>query len=152
VGDRSWRECPACTDYHFAALREPVRLRCSTCAHEWPLMCPSCGTAVGGIETRTISTGATVDRMRCSCGYTCTDWNVSRKSKRVSLRSRARREECSRCHGPAFDGHADHIVPLWRGGADCLANVWWLCRPCHAAKTAKEATERAALRREDARE
>lgn len=37
----------------------------------------------------------------------------------------------------------DHIVPLWKGGADAPHNRQGLCSPCHAAKTAEEARERA---------
>lgn len=36
----------------------------------------------------------------------------------------------------------DHIEPLWRGGKDDESNLQPLCDPCHAAKTAREATER----------
>lgn len=36
----------------------------------------------------------------------------------------------------------DHIVPLWKGGADAPHNRQGLCSPCHAAKTAEEARER----------
>jgi 5-methylcytosine-specific restriction protein A len=37
----------------------------------------------------------------------------------------------------------DHVVPLWNGGADTEANLQSLCSPCHDAKTAGEAAERA---------
>lgn len=37
----------------------------------------------------------------------------------------------------------DHITPLWAGGADDETNYQSLCKPCHAAKTAAEATKRA---------
>lgn len=50
---------------------------------------------------------------------------------------------------------ADHITPLWSVDnrkpdnfwAWTLANLQTLCGPCHAAKTAREAAERAAIRR-----
>lgn len=32
----------------------------------------------------------------------------------------------------------DHRVPLWKGGADDESNYSSLCRPCHAAKTARD--------------
>lgn len=38
----------------------------------------------------------------------------------------------------------DHVVPLWRGGADDETNFASRCCPCHAAKTKREAAERAA--------
>jgi 5-methylcytosine-specific restriction endonuclease McrA len=38
----------------------------------------------------------------------------------------------------------DHIVPLWKGGSDADSNKELLCQaPCHDAKTAREAAERA---------
>ena len=37
----------------------------------------------------------------------------------------------------------DHTVPLWAGGQDNDANRKCLCLECHAAKTAREAAERA---------
>lgn len=36
----------------------------------------------------------------------------------------------------------DHVVPLWRGGADDESNYQSLCVPCHQRKTAGEATDR----------
>lgn len=36
----------------------------------------------------------------------------------------------------------DHIIPLWKGGADDSSNFQSLCKPHHAAKTAAEAKER----------
>lgn len=32
----------------------------------------------------------------------------------------------------------DHIVPLFKGGADDDSNLQGLCSPCHAAKTAED--------------
>lgn len=37
----------------------------------------------------------------------------------------------------------DHVVPLWKGGADDESNYQSLCGPDSKAKTAREATERA---------
>lgn len=44
---------------------------------------------------------------------------------------------------------ADHILPVWKGGGLAgLDGYQTLCRtPCHAAKTARDAAERAAMRR-----
>lgn len=42
--------------------------------------------------------------------------------------------------------HADHIVPLADGGDWSDENGQLLCEPCHKAKTAREAAERAARR------
>lgn len=50
--------------------------------------------------------------------------------------------------GIRADWDADHIVAVWRGGGLAgLDGYQTLCRPCHAAKTAREAAERAQLRR-----
>ena len=43
--------------------------------------------------------------------------------------------------------HVDHIVPLWDGGADTLENCQPLCPDDHAAKTQREAIERAERKR-----
>lgn len=37
----------------------------------------------------------------------------------------------------------DHTIPLWNGGADDDTNRRLLCLVCHAAKTKREAAERA---------
>lgn len=37
----------------------------------------------------------------------------------------------------------DHVIPLADGGADHEGNFQSLCSDCHAAKTAREATQRA---------
>lgn len=37
----------------------------------------------------------------------------------------------------------DHVVPLWKGGADDESNLQPLCDACHDAKTSLEAAERA---------
>lgn len=44
------------------------------------------------------------------------------------------------CVGPL---ETDHVVPLHRGGKDEWNNLQSLCKECHAAKTAREAGERA---------
>lgn len=41
----------------------------------------------------------------------------------------------------------DHLVPLWAGGENTVANCRVLCRECHKSKTRREAAERAAARR-----
>ncbi|MCQ4364557.1 HNH endonuclease [Mycobacterium gordonae] len=42
-----------------------------------------------------------------------------------------------RCLGAA--DQVDHIIPVHRGGTDTDDNAQAVCRPCHAAKTAREA-------------
>jgi 5-methylcytosine-specific restriction protein A len=36
----------------------------------------------------------------------------------------------------------DHIIPLWKGGADSAENRQGLCGDCHALKTSSEQRER----------
>jgi 5-methylcytosine-specific restriction protein A len=40
----------------------------------------------------------------------------------------------------------DHRIPLWDGGSDEDENKQTLCHPCHDAKTAQEAAQRAGCR------
>ena len=39
----------------------------------------------------------------------------------------------------------DHVIPLWKGGADHESNEQGLCREHHAQKTAREQRERMGL-------
>jgi 5-methylcytosine-specific restriction protein A len=50
---------------------------------------------------------------------------------------------CQREGRVAAATELDHRVPLWAGGTDAEANLDPLCSPCHSAKTAREAAERA---------
>ena len=43
--------------------------------------------------------------------------------------------------------HVDHILPLWDGGEDTLDNCQSLCPDDHAAKTQREAIEKAERKR-----
>lgn len=71
-------------------------------------------------------------------------WAVTASRERVIARDGG-------CVGPGPHGGegfvVDHVVPLWAGGADTDANKQTLCPCCSAAKTAREASERAAQRR-----
>lgn len=49
---------------------------------------------------------------------------------------------CQMCGRPTAQGEVDHIVPLHMGGKEVDDNRQWLCRLCHAKKTAQEATGR----------
>lgn len=43
---------------------------------------------------------------------------------------------------------ADHITPVEHGGGSCgIENLQTLCHPCHKAKTAQQAADKAAARR-----
>lgn len=43
---------------------------------------------------------------------------------------------------------SDHVVPLWAGGLNSVANLQTLCPPCHRGKTAAEAAARAVRAKE----
>lgn len=79
---------------------------------------------------------ATVERKRGSAG--------------VRDRNRIRARDCGLCQACKAKGvvalgvAVDHKVPLWAGGSDAESNKWLLCQPCHDAKTAEEARQRAA--------
>ena len=77
--------------------------------------------------------------------------SVTRKA--VWKRDHGRCAACGHaCDRKGTDGwQMDHIVPLIEAQGDIaywrLPNLQTLCKPCHKAKTAREATERAAVRR-----
>lgn len=64
------------------------------------------------------------------------------RRRRIMVRDRCTCQ-ADGCGRVTIDGQADHIVPLWQGGADADNNLQWLCTHCHAAKTAREAAARA---------
>lgn len=70
--------------------------------------------------------------------------------KGVNDRNRIRARDCGLCQECRRQGRVsagtvvDHIVPLWKGGSDEDSNKELLCQtPCHDAKSAREAGERA---------
>lgn len=74
-----------------------------------------------------------------------------RGSAGVRDRERIRKRDCGICQECVRQGRlgvpggpVDHIVPLWKGGSDDDCNKEVLCVPCHDAKSAREARERAA--------
>lgn len=72
-----------------------------------------------------------------------------RGSAGVKDRISIRRRDCGLCQECRRQGRVsigrvvDHIVPLWNGGSDEPENKELLCNPCHDAKTACEAAQRA---------
>jgi 5-methylcytosine-specific restriction protein A len=72
-----------------------------------------------------------------------------RGSAGVKDRQRIKERDCGLCVRCQKEGRVslgkvvDHIVPLWAGGSDEDENKQLLCDPCHDAKTAREAKERA---------
>ena len=58
--------------------------------------------------------------------------------------------ECRRQGRTVAAREVDHVVPVERGGTDARENLQGLCRPCHYAKTAREARERGMVRGCDA--
>lgn len=54
-------------------------------------------------------------------------------------------QECKRAGIFALGGTLEHNVPLWEGGTDADKNKELLCVPCYDAKSALEASGRAAF-------
>ena len=77
----------------------------------------------------------TVERKRGSAGV--------RDRERIRARDCGLCQECRRHGKTTLGGPIDHIFPLWKGGSDTDDNKEVLCVPCHDAKTAREAAERA---------
>lgn len=65
----------------------------------------------------------------------------TRQRMRTWLKQDARCAVCG-CVLSITEGELDHIVPLVDGGELADHNVQFLCRDCHGAKTAGEATAR----------
>jgi 5-methylcytosine-specific restriction protein A len=67
----------------------------------------------------------------------------------VQDRNRIRARDCGLCQAckrngrVSVGGPVDHKQPLWDGGDDTDDNKELLCQPCHDAKSAIEAKERA---------
>lgn len=78
----------------------------------------------------------TVQRLRGSAGV--------RDRERIRARDCGLCQECRRQGRTSIGTVVDHIIPLWKGGSDADSNKELLCQvPCHDAKTAREAAERA---------
>jgi 5-methylcytosine-specific restriction protein A len=78
---------------------------------------------------------ATVQRKRGSAGV--------RDRANIRTRDKGLCQECKR-RGLTIVGHVvDHIDPLHLGGDDLDSNKELLCKPCHDAKSAREAKHRA---------
>lgn len=98
-----------------------------------PRIC-GCGALVPGGE-RCRRCVASYDRKRGSAsarGYG-TDWRA--------LRASVPHAPCAGagCGAPwAPSHHLDHVKPRRQGGTDDPSNLQWLCRRCHASKTARQ--------------
>ena len=76
-----------------------------------------------------------VERKRGSAGV--------RDRERIRARDCGLCQECKRQGKTTLGAAVDHIIALWKGGSDEDDNKELLCIPCHDAKTASEAAERA---------
>ena len=65
--------------------------------------------------------------------------------KREHFKARPLCAECERQGRTTLAQVLDHIIPLWAGGQESAANRQGLCTPCHDAKSAVEAAERASM-------
>lgn len=77
----------------------------------------------------------TVERKRGSAGV--------RDRERIRARDCGLCQECKRNGRTSIGAAVDHITPLWNKGSDDDSNKELLCQPCHDAKSAREAKERA---------
>ncbi len=84
--------------------------------------------------------------MRPGYGFDATPRDRGRPWRRKRAAWLAEHPLCCACEAKGRVAVAvivDHVVPLWRGGADDASNYQSLCGPDHAAKSAREAVERA---------
>ncbi|GHB95921.1 HNH endonuclease [Thermomonas carbonis] len=49
--------------------------------------------------------------------------------------------KCYVCGRIVEQGECDHIVPVSKGGKTEMGNLGWICPPCHADKSEREAAE-----------
>lgn len=68
-------------------------------------------------------------------------WNQGQK-RSSTVRAQHRRRFpprcCAQCGATRVRLIQDHIVNLAADGIDCVANMQWLCQPCHDPKSAAE--------------
>ena len=65
---------------------------------------------------------------------------IKRKFERANPRLCA---TCTRLGLVGYGDELEHIVPLWKGGAESDSNREWICKAHHKIKTASEAKLRA---------
>lgn len=70
-------------------------------------------------------------------------WRGVQDRERIRKRDCGLCQECKRQGKTTVGSAVDHKIPLWKGGSDDDTNKELLCDPCHDAKTAREARERA---------
>lgn len=80
----------------------------------------------------------TVERVR--------GWKGVNDRKRIRARDCGMCQECKRQGRLTLGVAVDHIKPLWDEGSDEDDNKELLCQPCHDAKSAREAAQRAGRR------
>ena len=77
-------------------------------------------------------------------------WSTSDRKERLpanwdTIRARVKRRARGRCeavrHDPRCQGAGSHCDHVDRGDDHSLANLQWLSKPCHDAKTRVEAAE-----------
>ena len=77
----------------------------------------------------------TVERKRGSAGV--------KDRNRIKERDNGLCVACLAAGRVSLGAVVDHRIPLWNGGSDEDENKQLLCHPCHDAKTAEEARQRA---------
>jgi 5-methylcytosine-specific restriction protein A len=100
---------------------------------------PRLQTAGARIQVLSPIRPETVERKRGSAGV--------RDRNRIRARDHGQCQQCIREKREHINNgfEVDHIVPLWKGGSDDDGNKEVLCDAHHKAKSAREASERAAF-------
>lgn len=81
--------------------------------------------------------------MRFSLEFSSTSPHLTRESwqrRRGQVRNRDA-STCRYCGAYTPKGHADHIIPLSKGGDDSLSNLAWACPTCNNSKGDKSPSE-----------
>lgn len=86
-------------------------------------------------------------KLSTGTGARCAEHTIKRSAGLIRSVKRAtggRLLACAHCGLRTREGAYDHIVPLFTGGADAVANLQWLCKRCHRGKTTDDAERYAA--------
>lgn len=139
---------------------EKQRAACALAVIEGRWTPPPKGTANPGwkggpiaARRRQVASGKSKERLRKyreRNPHRVKEWSQKRSSKKTGRLPRGtvakifalQKGKCAICRRGIHDGyHADHIVPLSRGGGHISVNIQLLCPPCNLRKSAKDPIE-----------